>query len=83
MSAEVYLEELAVMRTWNSIFQDGMVTDYTCSNFEDEEENRKYVRENVLFHHDTLRYGRICYWNQYYCLCSWQKNTGLRISCRF
>lgn len=38
-------------------FTDGMVTDYGCSNFESEEENRRYVKENVLFHHDSLPMG--------------------------
>lgn len=54
--SEVYLEELRY-ENLEIHFQDGMVTDYTCSNFEDEEENKKYVRENVLFHHDTLPMG--------------------------
>lgn len=38
-------------------FQDGMITDYTCANFETEEENKKYIKDNVLFHHDTLPVG--------------------------
>lgn len=38
-------------------FADGMVAGYTCHNFEDEEENQKYIRENVLMHHDTLPMG--------------------------
>ena len=54
--SEVYLEELRY-ENLEIHFQDGMITDYTCSNFESEEENKKYVRENVLFHHDTLPMG--------------------------
>ena len=38
-------------------FRDGMVAEYTCSNFKTEEENRKYVKDNVLMHHDTLPMG--------------------------
>ncbi len=38
-------------------FRDGMVCDYRCGNYEDEEENRRYIRENVLYHHDTLPMG--------------------------
>lgn len=38
-------------------FRDGMVVDYTCGNYEQEEENRRYVREDVLMHHDTLPMG--------------------------
>ena len=38
-------------------FQDGIITDYTCGNFDTPEKNRNYIRENVLFHHDTLPMG--------------------------
>ena len=38
-------------------FTDGMVTDYDCGNYENTEENRRYIRENVLYHHDTLPIG--------------------------
>ena len=38
-------------------FKEGKITEYTCTNFDSEEENKKYVRENVLFHHDTLPMG--------------------------
>ncbi|MDO4260652.1 MAG: aminopeptidase [Eubacteriales bacterium] len=38
-------------------FRDGMTEDYTCGNYEDPEENRRYIRENVLFHHDALPMG--------------------------
>lgn len=37
--------------------KDGMVEDYTCENFDSPEENRKYVKDNVLYHHDTLPLG--------------------------
>ena len=29
---------------------DGMIADYTCGNYGEEEENRRYIRENVLMH---------------------------------
>ena len=38
-------------------FTDGMVTEHTCSNFEDEEENKNYIKDNVLKHHETLPMG--------------------------
>lgn len=38
-------------------FEDGMITDYTCGNFEKEEENRAFIKENILFHNDTLPMG--------------------------
>lgn len=38
-------------------FEDGMITDYICANFETEKENKKYIKDNVLFHHETLPIG--------------------------
>jgi len=38
-------------------FSDGMITEYSCGNFTSEEENKKYIKDNVLFHHDTLPMG--------------------------
>ena len=53
---QVYLNELKY-ENLEFTFEDGMVTDYRCSNFETEEENRKYIKENVLFNRDTLPIG--------------------------
>lgn len=38
-------------------FRDGMVDSYTCANFETEKENRDYIRENLLYHHESLPIG--------------------------
>ncbi len=38
-------------------FTDGEVTDYSCTNFESEEEGRRYIQENLLFPHDSLPMG--------------------------
>ncbi len=38
-------------------FEDGMIRDYSCSNFETEEENRRFIRENILARHETLPLG--------------------------
>ena len=38
-------------------FEDGMICDYTCDNFAKEEENRAFVKENILFRHKTLPIG--------------------------
>ena len=52
----VFLNELEYKDLWLK-FEDGMVVDYGCSNFPSEEENRKYIKDNVLFHHDRLPLG--------------------------
>ena len=38
-------------------FQNGMIVKYGCTNFNSGAENLKYVRDNILFHHDTLPMG--------------------------
>ncbi|RKM56425.1 leucyl aminopeptidase [Butyrivibrio sp. X503] len=38
-------------------FKDGCITEYSCSNFDSEEENRKYINDNILFNHKTLPIG--------------------------
>ncbi|MDO5291878.1 MAG: aminopeptidase [bacterium] len=38
-------------------FKDGMIADYTCKNFETEEENKAFVKENVLYNQETLPMG--------------------------
>ena len=38
-------------------FADGMISDYSCGNFQTEAENRDFVRENILFRHKTLPLG--------------------------
>ena len=38
-------------------FKDGMIVDYSCDNFDNDEDNRKYIEENLLFPHKTLPVG--------------------------
>ncbi len=40
-------------------FRDGMVVDYTCKNFETEEENKKFIKENLLYNQETLPMGEL------------------------
>ena len=54
--SEVYLNGLKFKNiTLN--FADGMISDYSCDNFETEEENKAYIKENVLFNRETLPIG--------------------------
>ena len=54
--SEVYLGELKY-KDLEITFRDGMIENYTCKNFDTEEENRKYIKENLMFNHDTLPIG--------------------------
>lgn len=38
-------------------FQDGKIADYSCSNFDDIQESKNFMKENLLYHHDTLPLG--------------------------
>ena len=38
-------------------FEDGMIKDYRCQNFDSDEENKNYFKENVMFNHETLPIG--------------------------
>lgn len=53
---KVYLSELEY-KDLSITFTDGMVTDYSCSNFSVGEENKKYIKDNILFHHESLPMG--------------------------
>ena len=53
---EVYLGELKY-KDLEIKFEDGMIADYACKNFQTEEENKKYIKENVMYNHETLPIG--------------------------
>lgn len=53
---KVYLEGLQ-FRNLKLEFKDGKIVSYSCGNFESEEENKKYIEDNILFHHPTLPMG--------------------------
>lgn len=54
--SKVYLNELQY-KDLEITFSNGMIADYRCSNFERELENKEYIRDNVLYRHDTLALG--------------------------
>ncbi len=54
--SKVFLNELEY-HNLSVTFKDGMISDYNCSNFEEEAENKKFVKENLLHHRDTLPLG--------------------------
>lgn len=54
--SRVFLHELEY-KDLEITLKDGCVERYCCSNFDAEEENKKYIKDNLLFHHDTLPLG--------------------------
>ena len=53
---QVYLNELQY-RDLRIRLQDGMISDYSCANYEDPAAGRKLMEENILFHHETVPIG--------------------------
>ncbi|MBC7960649.1 MAG: aminopeptidase, partial [Vallitaleaceae bacterium] len=54
--SQVYLNSLKYINL-EIIFKDGMIDAFTCTNFESEEENKKFVHENLIHPHKTLPLG--------------------------
>lgn len=54
--SQVYLNDLR-FENLKLEFEEGRVVRYSCTNFTSEEENRRYIEDNVLFHHKTLPMG--------------------------
>lgn len=52
----VYLEGL-FYKDLKITFKDGMIVDYSCANYDTPSKNRKFIKDNLLFHHDTLPLG--------------------------
>jgi len=52
----VFLEGL-YYKNLSVYFKDGMTDKITCDTFENEEENKKYIDDNLLFHHNSLPMG--------------------------
>ena len=54
--SQVYLNDLK-FKNLTVEFSDGFVTGYNCDNFADEDKNKAFFKENVLYNHDTLPIG--------------------------
>lgn len=54
--SQVYLNELQYKDLCIS-FENGKVISYGCKNFPSNEENEQYIRENILYHHESLPMG--------------------------
>ena len=54
--SKVFLNELEY-HNLKIEFKDGMIAGYSCTNFENQADNEKYIKDNVLFRHDSLPMG--------------------------
>lgn len=54
--SKVYLNDYEY-RNLELTFQDGVIMEYSCDNFDDTEKNKAFIEENLLFHHKTLPIG--------------------------
>jgi len=55
-ATSIYLDGL-IYKDLKLEFKDGLITSYSCSNFDTEEENHRYINENLLHQHKTLPLG--------------------------
>ena len=53
---KVYLNELQY-KELEITLEDGKVTKYTCANFENEDMNLKYIKENIMYNREMLPIG--------------------------
>ncbi len=53
---KIYLRDLEY-RELTLKFVDGLTMEYTCKNFDEEERNRNFIKENLLYNHDYLPLG--------------------------
>ncbi len=54
--SQVYLNELKYTDLLIE-FENGKIKSYICKNFEDEEKNKAFIKENLMFNHETLPIG--------------------------
>ena len=54
--SEVFLNGLK-FENLKVTFKDGMTADYECSNFEDKEQGKRYIKDHVLHQHESLPLG--------------------------
>ena len=52
----VFLNELEY-KNLHLTFENGMITEYSCTNFEEEAHNKKFVEDNLLCQHPSLPIG--------------------------
>ncbi len=54
--SQIYINQVEYKDLWLK-FADGKVSDYGCSVYDSEEQNRSLIKETLLYNHDTLPMG--------------------------
>lgn len=54
--SQVYLNELKYTDLLIE-FENGKIKSYSCKNFDDEDKNKAFIKENLMFNHETLPIG--------------------------
>lgn len=54
--SEVYLNDVRFVNL-TMRFEDGMIVEYNCDNYEDDAKNKALIKENVLYNHQSLPMG--------------------------
>jgi len=52
----IYLNDLEY-KDLELVFEDGLIVDYNCKNFEQESKNKSYIKENLMYNRDYLPLG--------------------------
>ncbi|MDD4112578.1 MAG: aminopeptidase [Herbinix sp.] len=52
----IYLNDLAY-HDLELIFEDGCIANYSCKNYDDADRNKSFIKENLLYNHETLPIG--------------------------
>ena len=66
--SQVYLNELNYENLELDVCGWKDCIDYSCTNFDEEAENKKYIEDNVLYASRDTSDGRVCNRNQHDCL---------------
>ncbi|NLC17991.1 MAG: aminopeptidase [Clostridiales bacterium] len=53
---KIYLNDLEY-RELELVFEDGLIVNYNCKNFEQEAKNKSYIKENLMYNRDYLPLG--------------------------
>lgn len=53
---EVFLDNFKY-KNLKLVFKDGYIDNYSCTNFDNEKDNKKFIKQNLMYNHQTLPLG--------------------------